>query len=57
MNKQIGLDNISDVEGYVSMIAKNELPTKRFLATNPRIVEKPILAFADNKSMYYCGLC
>lgn len=55
MNKQIGLDNITQLDSYVSMIAKNVLPTKRYLATNPRIVAKPVLAFADRKSVYFCG--
>jgi len=55
INKQIGLDNLTELKSHVSMIAKNELPTKKYLEMTPRIARKPVMTFADAKSLYFCG--
>lgn len=39
------------------MIAKNELPTKRYFQIDPRVSSKPVLTFAEKKALYFCGEC
>ena len=55
INKQIGLNNIQQLTSHISMIAKNELPTKTYLKTNPEICQQPTLVFDDAKTLYFCG--
>ena len=55
INKQVGLNNLVQVDDYTSMVAKSNLPAQRLRESNPKILEKPILTFADAKTMYYCG--
>ncbi|XP_014550241.1 hypothetical protein COCVIDRAFT_43174 [Bipolaris victoriae FI3] len=55
INKQIGLNNLVQLNDYTSMAAKSNLSAQRLQETNPKILEKPILTFADGKTLYYCA--
>lgn len=55
VNKQIGLQNIHAIEGYTSMVAKNDLPTKRYLQLSKRLQKRQIITFADSLSLYFSG--
>lgn len=55
VNRQIGLQNIFAIEGHTSMVAKNDLPTKRYLQLSQRLQKRQILAFADSLSLYFSG--
>ncbi|GME56078.1 Monooxygenase FAD-binding protein [Neofusicoccum parvum] len=55
INKQMGLNNISEIRSHVSMLAKAELPTERFLQMRPQLFKGPVISFVDNKTFFFAG--
>ncbi|KAH7393682.1 hypothetical protein BKA64DRAFT_746705 [Cadophora sp. MPI-SDFR-AT-0126] len=55
VNRMLGLNNISQIDSHISMIAKNDLPTKDYLAMTPALHETPIMIMAEKKVMYFCA--
>lgn len=51
----MGLNNIKQIESHISFIAKNDLPTSRFLQMSPQLHEKPVMSFADGKAIFFAG--
>lgn len=56
INVQLGLDNIDEVPKYLSIIAKSELPTEKFLKMSASLRAGPVAAFADKIPLYFAGM-
>ncbi|KAL1614455.1 hypothetical protein SLS56_012094, partial [Neofusicoccum ribis] len=56
INKQLGLNNISEIRSHVSMLAKAELPTERFLQMRPELFKGPVISFVDDKAFFFAGV-
>ncbi|KIW16911.1 hypothetical protein PV08_04101 [Exophiala spinifera] len=55
INRQVGLNNISELGTHLFMISKCELPTERYRTMSSPLQNYPLLTFADNMSMFYCA--
>jgi len=57
INGQLGLNNLKKVENYASFIAKSDLPYSSFANMSTELREKPVLTYADSKSLWFAGMC
>ena len=55
INVQLGLNNLSTITSHLSMVTKADLPTSKYLKMSRRLREIPVLAFAENKTLFFCG--
>jgi len=56
INRQLGLGNLKQLNSHISMISKCELPTETFLRLTPALRDFPVMAFTDDKSLYFAGV-
>jgi hypothetical protein len=52
---QVGLDSIRPIPKQISIAAKCELPTERFLKMNQELLGGPIMTWADEMSFFFGG--
>jgi hypothetical protein len=55
VNAQLGLNNLHPLDSHISMLAKCDLPTERFLKLSPALRNAPVITFTDDKSLYFAG--
>lgn len=55
INVQLGLNNIRQIETHMSMVAKGDLSASKYFSLSKRLQEKAVLAFAENKTLFFCG--
>ncbi|KAK7715905.1 hypothetical protein SLS57_006656 [Botryosphaeria dothidea] len=53
VNRQLGLNNISEINTHVNLLVKQDLPTKKLLALGREFTSGPILSMADNRNFYF----
>lgn len=56
VNRQLGLNNISEINTHVNLLVKQDLPTKKLLALGREFTSGPILSMADNRNFYFSGI-
>ncbi|KAL2837590.1 hypothetical protein BJX68DRAFT_272985 [Aspergillus pseudodeflectus] len=54
INIQLGLNNIHQINTHMSMVAKGDLSVSRYYSMSKHLQEKAVLAFAENKTMFFC---
>jgi hypothetical protein len=55
VNRQLGLNNLRQINTHAQLLIKQEMPTEDLLALGREFTSGPILAFADGRSFYFSG--